>query len=135
MSESKSYLGRGWAFPPRFIKGQGVAMVAQEEDIRQSLRILFSTSPGERVRRLEYGCGLRRWVFGEITLSERTMIADEIAGAVLFHEPRVEVLSVRVEMREPERGVLWIELDYRVRQTNSRSNLVFPFYFLEGTDL
>ncbi len=135
MDAPNSYLGRGWAFPPAFTKECGAEMTAGEEDIRQSLRILFATSPGERIRRFDYGCGVRRWVFADITLSEKTMIADAIGQAVLYHEPRVEVLSVRADFHEPEEGVLWIELDYRVRQTNSRSNMVFPFYFREGTDL
>ncbi len=135
MKEVKSYLGRGWAFPVGFTKGLGVDMVSDEEDIRQSLRILISTTPGQRTRRGDYGCAIRRWVFEDITLSEKTLIADEVRQAVLHHEPRVEVLSVKVDFREPEHGVLWIEVDYRTRATNSRSNMVFPFYFREGTDL
>ncbi len=135
MDDVKSYLGRGWAFPPGFTKESGVDMASDEDDIRQSLRILLSTSPGERTRRFDYGCGIRRWVFADITLSEKTMIADAVEQAVLYYEPRIEVLSVKVDFHEPEQGVLWIEIDYKVRQTNSRSNIVFPFYFREGTDL
>ncbi len=129
------YLGRGWAFPVAFNKNTGAEMSNGEEDIRQSLRILLSTSPGERTMRFDYGCAIKRWAFAEITLSERTMMADAIEQAILAHEPRIEVLAVRVDFREPNEGVLWIEVEYRVRQTNSRSNMVFPFYFLEGTDL
>ncbi len=135
MDDVKNYLGRGWAFPIGFTKSFGAEMVSAEEDIRQSLRILFATSPGERIRRFDYGCPARRWVFGDITLSEKTMIADAIRQAVLYHEPRIEVLSVRVDFHEPEKGVLWIELEYCVKQTNSRSNMVFPFYLREGSDL
>ncbi len=135
MDDAKSYLGRGWAFPVGFTKDFGAGMVSDDEDIRQSLRILFATSPGERMRRFDYGCPVRRWVFGDITLSEKTMIADAIRQAVLYHEPRIEVLTVRVDFREPEDGALWAELEYRVRQANSRSNMVFPFYLREGTDL
>ncbi len=135
MDDVKSYLGRGWAFPVGFTKAFGAEMVLDDEDIRQSLRILFATSPGERMRRFDYGCPARQWVFSDITLSEKTMIADAIAQAVLYHEPRIEVLSVKADFHEPEEGTLWIELEYRVRQTNSRSNMVFPFYLREGTDL
>ncbi len=135
MDEVKSYLGVGWAFPPAFTKESGAEMVSGEEDIRQSLRILLSTAPGERMMRFDYGCGIRRWVFAEITLSEKTMIADVVEQAVLEHEPRIELLSVKIDLGEPAQGVLWIALDYRVRETNSRSNMVFPFYFREGTDL
>lgn len=134
-TELKSYLGTGWAFPPAFIKGVGVELVSDEEDIRQSLAILFSTSVGERLMRFDYGCNIRRWVFSEMTLSERTLIADAVSYAVLNFEPRIELEEVNVEVKDAAEGILWIELAYRVRQTNSRSNMVYPFYFMEGTNL
>lgn len=133
--DDRAYLGKGWAFPPEFIEGQGTGMVATEEDIRQSLAVLFSTSPGERIFRADYGCSLRRWVFTEMTLSEKTLIVDAIRQAVLFFEPRITVEAVDARVEDTAGGILWISLTYRVRQTNNRSNMVYPFYFREGTSL
>ncbi|WP_294677428.1 GPW/gp25 family protein [uncultured Fluviicola sp.] len=130
----KTYLGTGWAFPVRFNQ-LGVHLVSDEEDIWESLRILFSTIPGERVFRYNYGCPIDKWVFSKIDLSERTMIIDIIEQAIRDGEPRIVTDSVDVEVRDPLEGILWIKVEFTIRQTNSRSSMVYPFYFLEGTQL
>jgi phage baseplate assembly protein W len=130
-----NYLGTGWSFPPAFVKGYGVQMVSREEDIEQSLEILFSTMPGERIFNFDYGCNIRHHVFENMDLSVKTLIIDDIKHAILYFEPRIDVENVEVEIKDPLEGILWIHLDYKVRQTNSRSNRVFPFYFNEGTNI
>lgn len=131
----KSYLGTGWAFPPTFIKNVGVEMVSEEEDIRQSLQILFSTTIGERIFRFDYGCNIKQFVFDEMNLSIKTLIADHIKQSVLYFEPRIKVESIDIEIKEPLEGTLWINIEYIVLKTNNRSNMVYPFYFREGTNL
>jgi phage baseplate assembly protein W len=130
-----SYLGNGWSFPPVFIKGHGVEMVRNEEDIRQSLKILLSTTPGERIFRFDYGCNIRKWVFETIDLSMETLMIDAIKQAILYFETRIEVEKVSIDTKDPLEGIIWINIEYIVRQTNSRSNMVYPFYFKEGTNL
>ncbi|MNK01835.1 Lysozyme [compost metagenome] len=132
--EDKTYLGTGWAFPVRFNQ-RGVSLVSDEEDIFESLRILFSTIPGERVFRYNYGCPIDKWVFSKIDLSERTMIIDIIEQAIRDGEPRIITEAVDVEVRDPLEGILWIKIEFTIRQTNSRKSMVYPFYFLEGTQL
>lgn len=132
----QSFLGRGWAFPPRFdIAAGGVSMVEREQDIHQSLHILFATSPGERVMRPDYGCRLRALVFENLTESAATEIREEIRRAILFFEPRIDLKSVQVTIDDALEGRLLIYLDYVVRSTNSRGNMVYPYYYLEGTHL
>lgn len=130
----QSFLGRGWRFPPRFT-ASGVAMVEGTEDIRESLRILISTAPGERVMQPTYGCGLKTLVFESINESVLTSVKETIRSAVLFFEPRVTLESVSVDTSRAHEGLLYIELVYTVRMTNSRTNIVFPFYFTEGTSI
>lgn len=132
--EDKTYLGTGWGFPVRFNQ-RGVHLVSDEEDIWESLRILFSTIPGERVFRYNYGCPIDKWVFSKIDLSERTMIIDIIEQAIREGEPRITTDAVDVEIRDAMEGILWIKVEFTIRQTNSRSSMVYPFYFLEGTQL
>ena len=128
--EDKTYLGTGWGFPVRFNQ-RGVHLVSDEEDIWESLRILFSTIPGERVFRYNYGCPIDKWVFSKIDLSERTMIIDIIEQAIREGEPRITTDSVEVEIRDAMEGILWIKVEFTIRQTNSRSSMVYPFYFME----
>jgi phage baseplate assembly protein W len=130
-----NHLGRGWAFPPAFIKGYGVEMTEGEEDIKQSLSILFSTVPGERMFCCNYGCDIHRWVFEKIDISVETLIIDAIKQAILYCEPRITVESITIDSKNQQEGILWINIHYTVRFTNSRSNMVYPFYFREGTNL
>ncbi len=132
----KKFLGRGWSFPPEFhrrTREVGVKMVEEEEDIDESLRILLSTRPGERVMHPSYGCGLNAMVFETINSSAVTEIRDIIERAVLFFEPRITLERVDVNTEEALEGRLDITLDYTVRKTNTRSNIVYPFYYLEGS--
>lgn len=134
MSE-KSYLGTGWAFPPAFIKDKGVDMVSEEEDIRQSLMILLSTTPGERIFNFDYGCHIRKWVFDEINLSTKTLICDAIRQAIRLFEPRIQVENIQIETRDAGEGILWITINYLIPKVNSRRNMVYPFYYKEATNL
>lgn len=132
---SNSFLGKGWARQPGFDRnGQPTRMVSDEENIRQSLRTLLGTSPGERVHRYDYGCSIRQYAFEVMDLTTQTLLRDEIERAVVMFEPRVELHRVDFETDSVE-GVLNILLDYTVRQTNRRTNMVYPFYLNEGTDL
>jgi len=89
----------------------------------------------ERVMRPEFGCGLRSMVFDIINETTLTQLRDTIQRAVLFYEPRIDLEGVYVDHSEAEEGRLLITLVYRIRATNSRSNMVYPFYYLEGTNL
>jgi phage baseplate assembly protein W len=138
MPVDKSFLGTGWSFPPEFNDtSKEVLTVSAEEDIRQSLYILFSTAPGERVMQPSYGCDLRSMAFENITENTITLIKDIIERAILFFEPRIDLNFVDVELDKENinQGVLNILVDYTIRATNTRSNMVYPFYFLEGTNI
>jgi hypothetical protein len=133
---NRAFLGTGWSFPPEFNKSaREVTMVSEDEDIQESLRILMATVPGERVMNPAYGCGLKQLVFENISESTVTEIKDVIQRAVLFFEPRITLNSVDVTVEDMYEGIIEIQLDYTVRATNNRSNMVYPFYFMEGTAL
>lgn len=132
----KAFLGVGWSFPPEFHRhadALGVKMVTEEADIAESLEILLSTSPGERLMQPSYGCGLQAMVFETINESTITRLKDLIERAVLFFEPRITLDSIDINTEEALDGLLKIQLSYTVRKTNSRSNIVYPFYHLEGS--
>jgi len=134
----KDFLGIGWSFPPEFHKHAntlGVKMVAEEEDIGESLKILLSTVPGERTMQPTYGCGLHAMVFEDINESTITELKDIIERAVLFFEPRITLESVDIDTEGSLEGRLKIQLNYTVRKTNTRSNIVYPFYYLEGSQV
>lgn len=136
MEEFTSFLGTGWSFPPRFEKrANKVALVSDEEDIKESLMILLSTRPGERVMNPLYGCNLDDLLFAPLNLTLKTYVADLIETAILYFEPRIDLDKVQISENNDLEGELLIELDYRIRSTNTRRNLVYPFYRGEATDI
>ena len=110
-------------------------MVSAEEDIRQSLLILLSTTPGERVMQPSFGCGLKGKVYENINESSVTILKDMIKRAILFFEPRVVLESISADTTDSYEGRLNFLIQYRVISTNTRHNIVYPFYFREGTDV
>ena len=136
MSVDKTFLGTGWAFPPEFHRrAKGVQLVSEDEDIQESLKILLFTAPGERMMYPAYGCDLKGMVFEHMSDSTVTELIDIIERAILFFEPRITLNAVEVNTNELYDGKLFIHLDYTIRTTNARSNMVFPFYFREGTNI
>lgn len=131
--DADAFLGRGWSFPPELTES-GVKMSAYEQDIKESLRILFSTSPGERVCRYDYGCPLRRYAFEPINTQTTVRMRNDITRAIILFEPRITLEDVSFE-EQPEKGVLLIRLTYTVIRTNNRNNMVYPFYLNEGTNV
>lgn len=128
------FLGRGWSFPPAFSSAAGsVRMVAGLEDIRQSLFILFSTAQGERLMHPTYGCDLWRFAFRERNAAVIEEIRDMVATAIVRWEPRIDLIAVEVEADRDEPAMIRIVVDFAVRRTNSRTNLVFPYHFDEAT--
>jgi len=121
---------RGWRFRvPRYDEpldepvglvvdaGGGIDTVADDEAIRQSLLLLISTRPGERVMRPEYGCDLHRLVFSPNDDMAAGLAIHFVRQAVERWEPRVEVLTVDADRDPYEATRLEIVLDYRVRAT------------------
>jgi len=134
----KQFLGTGWSFPPEFHNNAyepGVKMVSEDEDITESLGILLSTRPGERIMHPSYGCGLHGLLFENIGESSITELKDVIEHAVLFFESRITLERIDVDTTHALDGRLDICLSYTVRKTNTRSNIVYPFYYLEGSQV
>lgn len=134
MAASASFLGRGWAFPPTFgAGGASVDMADGVSDIEQSLRIILGTTPGERVMQESFGCDLSRFLFEEIDQRLLNKLSRLVSDAILAHEPRVKLDKVEVTPDDVVYGRLAIRLSYTIRGTNSRFNMVFPYYLMEAT--
>ncbi len=129
------FVGKGWSFPPEFQKAKfGVKMVTGAEDIEQSLNILLSTRLGERFLHPDFGCDLSALLFEPIDLTLKTTIEDTIRNAIILYEPRIDLEEV-VFTENVDEGALFINLIYLVRTTNTRTNIVYPFYLQEGSNL
>jgi hypothetical protein len=134
--EQDDFLGKGWSFPPTFNSSvKGVEMTEKLDDINRSLQILLTTRPGERIMQPKYGCNMDEMVFEPLSTAVKTIMKDKIKTAILYFEPRIDVIAIAMDTTNELEGEIIIEVEYMVRATNSRFNFVFPYYINEGTEL
>jgi phage baseplate assembly protein W len=124
------FVGSGWAFPLRTDPTGRVALVSDTEEVEQSIRLILMTAPGERPMRPEFGCAVHDYVFAPADASTAGDIAYAVRVAINRWEPRVDLGDVTVRFDAVDRGVLYVDIQYSVRGTNSPRNLVFPFYVI-----
>lgn len=136
MTKQNSFLGTGWSFPPSFdINTRNIEMVSEEEDIRQSLNILLSTSLGERAMQPKYGCNLNDYLFEPLNSTVIGYIKDLVEHAILYYEPRIVAEKIEVtaqESMEIIEGRFTISIEYLIPETNSRFNFVYDYYSNEA---
>jgi hypothetical protein len=126
------FIGRGWAFPIRTDAGGGIALVSREHEIQEAIRLIVSTSPGERPMRPDFGCRIHDFVFSPTDGATAAAISAEVTSALTRWEHRIDVDNVVVLYTAEDPSVLYIDIHYRLKQTNDRHNLVFPFYVIPG---
>lgn len=131
-----SFLGTGWSFPPEFVRETGeVVVTSDEEDIQASLKILLGTGIGERFLNPKYGLDMHEMLFEPMSTTLKTYLQDRIKTTILIYEPRINLLSVELDNSVQYEGKLNLVIDYEVRATNSRFNLVYPFYTTDGNEI
>jgi uncharacterized protein len=124
---SASFLGIGWKFPVSLENGR-IDMAVYEESIREAIWIVLATARGERKMRPDFGCGIHELVFAVNSGETSGRVASEVRQSLTLWEPRIDLLNVAVRSDESEPTRLLIQIEYRVRATNNRFNLVYPFY-------
>lgn len=130
-ADARAFLGRGFAFPLRVDASGAIASAEYEEVIRQAIRIILDTEPGERVMRPDFGAGLRALTFEPINLHTIALIRHQVEQSLILWEPRIDSVGVQVRP-DPPQGLANVDVRYRVRTTNTFYNLVYPFYMQEG---
>jgi phage baseplate assembly protein W len=126
----EEFVGSGWAFPLRADPTGNVALVTGAQEIEESIRLILMTEPGERPMRPEFGCAVHDYVFAPADASTAGDIANAVRVAINRWEPRIDLGTVVVRFDAVDRGVLYVDIEYAVRGTNSPRNLVFPFYVI-----
>lgn len=133
MADDQRFLGRGWGFPVTFgNQGRAVTVAEAAEDVHQSLEILLSTHVGERVLNPTFGWKRDSLLFEPLSTSFAAYLMREIETAILFFEPRIKLNSVNFESDPDQEGLVLIRIDYTIKTTNTRTNLVYPFYLTEA---
>lgn len=125
---AESFLGQGWRFPAEVDNKGRIVMASDEESVCQSIWMILSTAPGERVMRPDFGCGIHNLVFAPNSPGTAGQVISEVRRALVLWEPRIDVLEVDAVPDESQPSLLLIAISYQVRTTNNRFNLVYPFY-------
>jgi phage baseplate assembly protein W len=128
-------IGRGLRFPFFPDANGSLGYVEDNENIQQSLKILLLTELGQRVMRYEFGSRVAESVFAPNSDQFRGRLSTSIREAVRDWEPRIDLDQVRIETDLNLPSKVIVSVDYRVRQTNSRQNLVFPYYLGTQTEV
>ena len=132
-SDSKSFLGTGFRFPVQVDPLTGRAKTSSdEEDIKESIRIILGTRPGERPMLPKFGCAIHNYVFGTTDYTSLMLMKREVENSLVMWEPRIRDIDVEIVSSPDDSGVLLIEINYVVRSSNNPFNLVYPFYITEG---
>jgi len=127
----REFLGSGWKFPVRVNARGGFSYSQHEQNIEEAIWIILSTAKGERVMEPNFGCGIQEFVFAPNNPATRGAIIFEVQKSLAEFEARIDVDSVRVETFPESDNRLLVYVDYRVRSTNAKRNLVYPFYLTE----
>jgi hypothetical protein len=128
----RAFLGTGWKFPLQVSPTGGIATASEEQRVEESILLILDTAPGERLMLPEFGCGIHELVFAPDDSTTVAALVDRARRALVRWEPRIDVLDVTATSQQEQPNLLLIRVDYRVRDTNSIGNLVYPFFITEG---
>lgn len=131
-AEELSFLGKGWSFPILPTAEHWIRFRGGEAKIQESIWIILSTAPGERIMLPEFGCGIHEYVFQPNTAALRGVVRERVREALVRHEPRIDIVDVTIQTNADDGNRLDIAIDYRVRANNSYYNLVYPLFLSEG---
>ena len=130
MSDAANFVGKGISFPMRVDQSGALALTSGSADIDGSLRMVLMTAPGERLMRPQFGCRIWDLLFEPINANTIGLMGEAVRDAVSQWEPRVDLEDVLIEPDDRDSARVMIQLKYRVRTTNDRRNLVYPFYVI-----
>lgn len=127
----RDFLGVGLSFPLRVEDGK-IAWSGYEESIRESIMLILGTAKGERIMRPDFGCGIQELGFSINDTSTASLTIFYIEEALKKWEPRIELMRVDADADSKDADRLNISIEYRIITTNTRYNIVYPFYLGRG---
>ena len=125
---TNNFLGTGLKFPPQINKATGRFMVSSdEESVKESIYLILMTQKTERFLRPDFGSNLMSYAFMDINITSVNMMIRALTEQILAQEPRVGDVVITTDSHVKD-GCLLVMIDYVIRKSNIRDNLVFPFY-------
>ena len=125
----KNIFGQGLSFPPRVGADGRLAWSSGEDNVRESIRIILLTAPGERLMREQFGCGIRHFLFEPNTVTTRQLLRERILQALSRWEPRVAVQEVTVEPVPDNPRLAAVTISFRLVATRALESLNLTLEF------
>ncbi len=130
--EKDEFLGLGIKFPLKINPSTGKTETTTGiELIEQSIHLLLSTKPGERLYHSNFGIDLTPLLFEIPNESTLKNIEEKIIDGITLHEPMIVTESVDFNVNTLE-GIIYIDITFTIKSTNARGNYVYPFYIKEA---
>jgi phage baseplate assembly protein W len=131
---AEEFVGRGLAFPVRTTASGTVALVSEDQELREAIRLILGTAYGERPMRPEFGCGIHDLVFAPSNSTTAGEAAYEVRRSLKRWEPRIDVEDVIVRYDASNTALMYVSVTYTVKGGNDPRNLVFPFYTIPAEE-
>ncbi|WP_245701024.1 GPW/gp25 family protein [Sanguibacter gelidistatuariae] len=133
-SDIPSFIGRGFSWPMSVDHTGSIALTSGAQDLDHSIHVVLLTAPGERLMRPQFGCRIWDLLFEPVNANLLGLISQAVRDALAQWEPRIAVEDVRPVQDAKDSSLVRIEITYRVKATNDRRNLVYPFYVIPRED-
>lgn len=132
--ENQDYLGTGMKFPPQADPGTGRFVLSSgAQSVKESVYLILMTHQGERWLEPGFGSRLMTYTFMDTSPTMLGLMVNDLRSALLRQEPRISDVDIDVDPTVRD-GCLIVNIEYTVALTNSRENLVFPFYLNAGKE-
>ncbi len=133
MNGNPNFLGTGWGFPVRLDSEGQFIKASEHSTIEASIKLILSTATGERLMRPDFGSTLHTFLFKPVNDSNRAQMSSAVKIALQRWEPRIKISQITVSPSPTDLATVHIDVEYRIRRTNVRANLVYPFYVGEAS--
>ena len=128
----ETFLGIGIRHPFRISPSTGkTSMIEGVDNIKQSIRAILSTKPGERLYHSDFGIDLSDLLFENTDEGTLKEMEKRISDGLMKYQSMIIVDSVDFEVKSSA-GLVNIQIEFTIRSTNTRGNYVYPFYIQEA---
>src|SRR3954468_20434611 len=117
--DERDFLGSGWRFPLQVTSTGGIALARREQRVEESIYLILSTAPGERLMLPDFGCPIHETVFAPSNPTTSSVVVERVRRALVAYEPRIDVLGVSGDASPEQPNLLLIRVDYRIRSNNA----------------
>jgi phage baseplate assembly protein W len=100
--------------------GDGYTMIKRIKIlVKQNLKMLILTNPGERVMEPEYGVGIKQFLFENFESDVYSRIDNKIRDQVALYMPAVQITKLQFANSSPDTNTLSLFLEYSIPQIST----------------